>query len=314
MSRPLRLEFAGAFWHVTSRGNERREIFRNDDDRSEFLRILGRTVALFRWRLHAYVLMGNHYHLLIETPEPTLSRGMRQLNGLYTQGFNRRHRRVGHLLQGRYKAILVEKNAHLLELARYVVLNPVRAGIARSASAWPWSSYRATAGINPAPPWLDTATTLAGFGTGRPRALARYRAFVAEGKGSGYDPWQMVEGQIYLGNETFHREIEARLERAALSDQIPSAQRNLRRGKSQDVHEIARRALGVTIEEMRASPRKLITERQLVADFLRRGRLLPMKAIGDVLGVKPWQASALARAGEQSNDLRKATLRRGAHA
>ncbi len=189
MSRPLRLEYAGAFWHVTARGNERREIFRSDDDRTEFLRILGRTVALYRWRLHAYVLMGNHYHLLLETPEPTLSRGMRQLNGLYTQGFNRRHRRVGHLFQGRFKAILVERDAHLLELARYVVLNPVRAGLARSASSWPWSSYRATAGVEKAPAWLETAATLDAFGPGPARATARYREFVSEGRGSGYDPW-----------------------------------------------------------------------------------------------------------------------------
>lgn len=199
MSRPLRLEYAGAFWHVTARGNERREIFRNDDDRTEFLRILGRTVTLFRWRLHAYVLMGNHYHLLVETPEPTLSRGMRLLNGLYTQGFNRRHRRVGHLFQGRFKAILVEKDAHLLELARYVVLNPVRAGITRGASAWPWSSDRATAGIEKAPPWLETAATLESFGAVRSRATEKYRAFVSDGRRSACDPWELVEGQIYLG-------------------------------------------------------------------------------------------------------------------
>src|SRR6266496_6859983 len=106
MARPLRLDHAGAVWHVTSRGNERREIFRDDEDRERFLRILARVVEEFRWRVHAYVLMGNHFHLLIETPEPTLSRGMQHLNGAYTQSFNRRHRRVGHLLQGRFKAIL----------------------------------------------------------------------------------------------------------------------------------------------------------------------------------------------------------------
>ena len=186
-----------------SRG-KRREIYRVDDDRTEFLRILGRTVTLFRWRLHAYVLMGNHYHLLVETPQPTLSRGMRQLNGLYTQGFNRRHRRVGHLFQGRFKAILVERDAHLLELARYVVLNPVRARVARSAVAWPWSSYRATAGIEASPPWLDTATTLESLALcGHARSGST--RFVSEGKGAGYDPWQQVEGQIYLGGDVSPR-------------------------------------------------------------------------------------------------------------
>jgi putative transposase len=110
VSRPLRLEYPGAVWHVTSRGNERRDVFRDDEDRGRFLAVLAWTVGLFRWRLHAYVLMGNHYHLLLETPEPTLSRGMRQLNGVYTRAFNRRHRRSGHLFQGRFKAIVVEKS------------------------------------------------------------------------------------------------------------------------------------------------------------------------------------------------------------
>jgi REP element-mobilizing transposase RayT len=105
MARPLRLDHAGAVWHVTSRGNERREIFRDDEDRERFLTTLGRVIRIFRWRVHAYVLMGNHYHLLVETPEANLSRGMRHLNGVYTQEFNRRHGRVGHLLQGRFKAI-----------------------------------------------------------------------------------------------------------------------------------------------------------------------------------------------------------------
>ncbi|MEO8585032.1 MAG: transposase [Acidobacteriota bacterium] len=308
MSRPLRLEYAGAFWHVTARGNERREIFRSDDDRTDFLRILGRTVTLYRWRLHAYVLMGNHYHILVETPEPTLSRGMRQLNGLYTQGFNRRYRRVGHLFQGRFKAILVEKDAHLLELARYVVLNPVRAALVKSAAAWTWSSYRATAGIEKAPPWLETHATLISFGVGRSRSIEKYRAFVSEGRRGGYEPWEMVEGQIYLGGDAFHREIDARLARMKTSDQIPVSQRKPRRKNRIDVSEVLKRALGTSLGELRAQPRKLIRERRLFADFLRRERLMPMKDIGALLGVKPWQASALARAGEESHDPRSTKL------
>ena len=131
--------------------------------------------------------MGNHYHLLVETPEPTLSRGMRHLNGVYTQGFNRRHGRVAHLLQGRCKAILVEKESHLLKLARYVVLNPVRAGMTTTAGQWRWSNYRATAGLGPAPAWLEKDWTLAQFGPAR-EARNRYREFVAQGKGSRYAP------------------------------------------------------------------------------------------------------------------------------
>jgi len=295
-------------WHVTTRGNERRDIFREDADRVEFLAILGRTVTLFRWRLHGYVLMGNHYHLLVETPEPTLSRGMRQLNGLYTQGFNRRRRRVGHLFQGRFKAILVEKDAHLLELARYLVLNPVRAGLAKSAGAWAWSSYRATAGIEKAPPWLETHATLESFGAAGSRAIQKFQTFVAEGRGCAYAPWEQVEGQIYLGGDTFRREVEARLESTKVSEEVPVAQRRPRGARRFDVGEVVRKALGVTLEELRQQPRKLIRARRLVAGFLRRERLMPPRDIAALLGVKPWQASALARAGEESDDPRRAAL------
>jgi len=133
MSRQLRIEYPGAIWHVTSRGNERRDIFRDDDDRHRFLRLLGKVVVIRRWNLHAWVLMANHYHLLIETPEIGLSRGVKWLNQRYAQAFNERHGRVGHLFQGRFKSVLVQREGHLLELLRYIVLNPVRCGIVRFA-------------------------------------------------------------------------------------------------------------------------------------------------------------------------------------
>jgi REP-associated tyrosine transposase len=131
MARPLRIEFAGALYHVTARGNNREAIFLGADeaDREAFLEILGAICERFNWVCHAYCLMTNHYHLLIETPDANLSGGMRQLNGVYTQYVNRTHRRVSHLFQGRFKGILVEREGYLLELARYVVLNPVRAGM-----------------------------------------------------------------------------------------------------------------------------------------------------------------------------------------
>ena len=123
MTRPLRIEYEGAVYHVTSRGNARASIFTDDDDRTFFIEILSKVVTRSDWICHAYCLMTNHYHLLIETPSPNLSRGMQLLNGIYTQKFNRQHKRSGHVFQGRFKAILVEKESHLLELARYVVLN-----------------------------------------------------------------------------------------------------------------------------------------------------------------------------------------------
>lgn len=202
MARPLRIEYAGAVYHVTSRGNARQDVVADDRDRATFLALLAHVVDRFAWRCHAYCLMDNHYHLLIETPQPNLSRGMRQLNGRYTQTYNRRHHRVGHLFQGRFTAILVEKDAHLLELCRYVVLNPVRANLVPHPRLWPWSSYRATVGETHAPPWLTTDWILGQFGQRVGPAQEKYRAFVAEGRG-GLRPWEQLRGQIYLGSDEF---------------------------------------------------------------------------------------------------------------
>jgi REP element-mobilizing transposase RayT len=154
MARPLRIEFPGALYHVTARGNARQDIFLNDEDRQQFLKILERVVSRFHLLLHAYCLMDNHSHLVVETPEANLSKAMRQLNGVYTQAFNRRHDRVGHVLQGRFKAIVVDRDSYLLELCRYVVLNPVRAKTTRKPDTYPWSSYRATAGLAATPAFL----------------------------------------------------------------------------------------------------------------------------------------------------------------
>ena len=125
---PLRLQFPGAVYHLTSRGNARQKVFFTDADRELFLKTLTRVVRRYDWVCHAYCLMANQFHLLVETPKANLSIGMRQLNGIYAQSFNRRHNRTGHLFQGRFKAILVERESHLLELCRYVVLNPARNG------------------------------------------------------------------------------------------------------------------------------------------------------------------------------------------
>ena len=160
MARPLCLEFPGALYHLTARGNSQQAIFLDDGDRQHFLRLLGREVQQQQWRCYLYCLMGNHYHLLIETPEHNLSRGLKRLHGIYTQWFNRRHQRVGHLLQGRFKSLLVEKERDLLELCRDVVLNPVRARMVREVGEWSWSSDRATAGLQDTPDWLDVPAVL----------------------------------------------------------------------------------------------------------------------------------------------------------
>lgn len=224
MARPLRLEFAGALYHVTSRGNRREMIYETDKDRQTFLCVLDDVCETFNWVCHAYCLMGNHYHLMIETPEGNLSQGMRQLNGVYTQTFNRHHGRVGHVFQGRYKAILVEKEGYLLELARYIVLNPVRASMVYSAVDWPWSSYRATIGYASDLKRLHTDWLLSAFGGRRNAAIKAYERFVAEGKHQSA-PWCKLRHQIYLGSEQFVEAMQKRVEDAEKLGEVPSSQR-----------------------------------------------------------------------------------------
>src|SRR5574340_1187213 len=154
MSRPLRLEFESALYHVTSRGDRREPIFEDDADRNSWLEVFGQGLERFDATAFAYCLMGNHYHFVVQTRQPNLSRLMRQINGVYTQSYNRRHDKVGHLFQGRFKAILVDENAYLLEVCRYVDLNPVRARMVSHPADWPWSSYLAHVGSQAAQAWL----------------------------------------------------------------------------------------------------------------------------------------------------------------
>ena len=144
MARSLRIEFPGALYHITSRGDGQERIYTSEEDRYLFLNTLSEVCLRCTWVCYAYCLMNNHYHLLIETPAGNLSKGMQLLNGIYTQKFNRIHNRVGHVFQGRFKAILVDKDSYLLELSRYIVLNPVRAQMVTSPHEWKWSSYLAT--------------------------------------------------------------------------------------------------------------------------------------------------------------------------
>jgi putative transposase len=188
------------------------------------LEVLEEVVQRFNWTVHAYCLMSNHYHLLVETPDANLSQGMRQLNGVYTQRFNRHHRRVGHVFQGRYKGIIVQKDTYLLELARYIVLNPVRARMVRSANEWRWSSYRATAGFSEAPAWLAIDLILAAFGARRGEAQKRYREFIAQGKDQP-SPWEGLTNQIYLGDDSFVERLQRRIAADADLSEIPRSHR-----------------------------------------------------------------------------------------
>ena len=226
MSRPLRLEIAGGLYHVTSRGDRREDIYHDDIDRLTWLAILAQTCERFNWQIHAWCQMSNHYHLIVETAEGNLSGGMRQLNGVYTQNVNRRHRHTGHVFQGRYKGILVERESYLLELSRYVVLNPVRAAMVKHVRQWKWSSYHAMTGAEPRPEWLQTDWLLGQFSSQRTRQIERYIEFVQQGV-RGVDVWQQLKGQVYLGTDVFVEAMRKQLATDAkfTSKEIPRTQR-----------------------------------------------------------------------------------------
>ncbi len=224
MARPLRIEYPGAVYHITSRGNEKKIVFKDDQDRETFLKILSHVNKRYHWICHAYCLMDNHYHLMIETPDGNLSLGMRQLNGVYTQARNKRHNKTGHLFQGRYKAILIQKDTHLLEVCRYVVLNPVRARMVEKPEDWRWSSYRATAGKEQPHPCLTTDWILGQFSRTRAKAEKEYRQFVRWGIGK-ETIWNQVKGQTLLGKDDFVDSLADHLRRHKDIPEIPKSQR-----------------------------------------------------------------------------------------
>jgi len=242
MARPLRVERAGAWYHVTARGNERSSIFRDDRDRRHFCDLLAELTERFRFALRAYVLMENHYHLMVETREANLSRAMQWLNVSYSVWFNRRHGRVGHLFQGRYKAIIVDRDAWAWSLSRYVHLNPVRVaawGLDKEAQRrvklgvggipdantvrerierlrrYRWSSYPAYAGLSKAPNWLgcDAVLDLQG-GRRRDEQRRAYRDEVEATLREGLQesPWRRLIGQVVLGSQDFLRRLQIGLQ------------------------------------------------------------------------------------------------------
>jgi putative transposase len=224
MARPLRIEYDGALYHVTSRGNERKAIFKNDGDRKLFLDTLAQVNTRFHWICHAYCLMNNHYHLVIETPDGNLSKGMRQLNGVYSQAYNQRHGRVGHLFQGRFTAILVQKDSHFLEVCRYVVLNPVGAKMISHPRLYKWSSYGATAGTAQAHPCLTPDEILKHFGHRKPVTQQKYREFVQDGICSS-SIWDELESQSLLGVEGFAEGLRHLVTEKQEIREIPKGQR-----------------------------------------------------------------------------------------
>ena len=222
MSRPLRIEIEGAFYHITARGNERRSIFLIERDFTRFLDRLERIYERYGVLIHSYVLMSNHYHLLLETPRGSLTAALHDLNTAYTNYFNRRHDRVGHLFQGRYRSILVDKDNYLLELSRYIHLNPVRAGMVRRPEAYRWSSYSSYLSPGSSPEWLRREDVLGQMDKNLARGQRKYRQFVEEGLGREIrDPLEEVIGGIALGGERFWEGLRKRLEEMKGGSEVP---------------------------------------------------------------------------------------------
>ncbi|RJP32444.1 MAG: transposase [Actinobacteria bacterium] len=210
MARPLRIQYEDALYHVTARGNEKRDIFKDDRDRNVFLNILSTVVERFKWIPYSFCLMSNHYHLLVRTPKANLSQGMHYQNAVYSQYFNRTHERVGHLFQGRFKAFLIHDEERLLVAARYVVLNPVRAGIVTLPREWKWSSYQDTVGLRRPRISLNPDQLLCFFTSRKDSARKQYITFIEEGIGE-ESPFLDARGGIIVGENESIEEILSRL-------------------------------------------------------------------------------------------------------
>ena len=283
MARQLRAEYAGALHHVMSRGNDGIPIFRDDEDRQVFLDLLAQEISRSGWILHEYCLMTNHYHLAIETRESTLSTGMHRLLGRYVQWFNRRHGRRGHLFQERFKNILVENESYGLVLSRYIVLNPVKAGIVSLPEEWKWSSYRARAGMIECPEWLTIDPLLGQFGAVRASQQHAWRSFVLESVVSTDDLLERTVARKYLGTTTWIDRIQALIDEREQNEDHPRAQVHPGRPELEDVLSAVATTFDTTPEAIAQSHGTL--ERRLVAWFAFEEGLVALRRIAKCLGL-----------------------------
>ncbi|NIP37593.1 MAG: addiction module toxin RelE [Candidatus Dadabacteria bacterium] len=234
MARPVRVEIKNAVYFISSKSGGRKHIVKDDADRAAFLETLEYVVGRYGWKCHAYCIGDTEYNLAIETPKANLSVGMRQLNGIYTQKFNRKNKKRGNVFQGRFKAVVVEKDAYLLDICRHVVLLPQREGITKNINTFKWSSYRATAGTIDAPGFLHVDWILSQFAKRPKNAQSKYRDFIKEGK-KAESPLSKVKGQILLGGEKFIEQMTLIIIKGKRKEDIPKWQRHIKRPKLDEV-------------------------------------------------------------------------------
>lgn len=284
MARPLRLEFPGAIYHVTSRGNEQRKIFRSDDDRSMFLQFLGIAAVRFRWSITAWVLMSNHFHLVVRTRDANLSRGMQWLNGRYAGWFNKKHNRCGHLFQGRFKSFVIDEHSYFTEVLRYVVLNPVRARLVPEPAIYKWSSFRATAGIDAPPAWLDVPSVHSLFADDSVSATKLYQEFVLTRVTSQERLWTSLINGMYLGSDAWAKEMRKIVESRIRSTDHPLEQRSVGRPTAQDVIAAVARTAGASVDDIRT--RRSSVLRSLVAWIAWHEGLVTLRTIAASLRLR----------------------------
>ena len=309
MARPLRIEFADAVYHVTSRGNGRDAIVRDDVDRGKWLSLLQRTVERHRWRLFAFALMDNHFHLFLQTPEPTLSAGMAHLDGAYAGYFNWRHKHVGHVMQGRFRSIVVEDRGYCCEVSRYVHLNPVRAGLVGRPEDWPWSSctgYRRAAARLA---WVDYEPVLMEFGGDTPAGRRAYRRYVAEGLGREIDsPLSRAVHGLVLGSDAFVAKIRRMLGDRADEADLPALRRLKRPAGMADVIAAVTARFGGDPDGWRPGRRCDAISRAVAASVARQMTNCTSRAIGVALGYRSASSVSVACRRVEAALARKAAL------
>jgi putative transposase len=297
VGRPLRIEYPGALYHITSRGNERKKIFLEDADKIKFLEILEDYHSRFNILIHSYVLMDNHYHFIVETPKGNLTKVMHGVNGWYTGYFNRKYRRSGHLFQGRYKGIFVDKDAYLVQLSRYIHLNPVRAEIVERPEQYRWSSYSGYIGKNRECTWVEYSWILSAFGSDLKTAKKKYQQYTEEGLDTDIgNPTKDLYGQIILGGEEFIEKIKGMLKGKPLSSEIIERKRLTGNPQPGDVIKIVAEMFGVDEKEINCKGSRANTARKAAIYFMQRYAGLGNAEVGELFGGLHYSAVSKASA------------------
>jgi REP element-mobilizing transposase RayT len=285
MGRPLRIEYPGALYHITSRGNEKRDIFLDDYDRRKFINIIEDYNDRHGILIHCYVLMDNHYHLVLETPLGNLLKVMHGINSAYTGYFNRKHDRSGHLFQGRYKGILVDKDGYLLELSRYVHLNPVKAGKVDRPEKYKWSSYPGYIWKKQEVPWVEYTWVLSQFGPDNVSSRQNYRDFVIRGlQQSKKTLFSELYGQVILGSKEFIEKIKESISEDELDKEIVERKRLADYVAPGEILSVVSNYFKIHIEDIKDKRCRNNTAKKVAIYLMKRYSGLSNSEIGHIFG------------------------------